>query len=145
MDRLTLYFFAALLVSADGCALTRAPQMIANREAVRRSLPPDISLETIAQRPSRDVKITVEQELIRLGAHVDEDGKLRDAPGKEIRFFHESAPPGTPPIPRPLSPEELEKQRAWEQFQKDFTVIFITWNPEFGPKPCNAAPTPQLK
>jgi hypothetical protein len=133
----TVLLSAALLIGAGGCTCfrtvqrTAGRQTIADREAVRRSLPSDVTLETIAQRPSFDIKITVEQELIQRGAHIDEDGTLRDSSGKEIRFFHEPRPPGTMPPLMPPTPEQLRKQEEWEQYKKDYAVIFITWNPDF--------------
>lgn len=107
----------------------------ATREAVRRALPSNITLETIAWRPSVEEIITVEHVLLQVGAHVDEKGTLRDSSGKEIRLIREGRPFGTPPPPRPLSPEELREQAEWEKIRKECTVIYITWNPNLEPFP----------
>lgn len=128
-----LFLFTVLLVGAQGCNLGH--HMTFDREAVRQSLPQDVTMD-MSVRPSLYREDTVERELIRLGAHVDGNGTLRDSSGKEIRFVHEPRPTGGawPPTPV-LSPADLRKQAEWEKFRKDFTVISITWNQNFEPDP----------
>lgn len=130
ISRRPLHLLAFLLVGPSGCAFIH--HVTFEREAMRHALPDNVTLKTVVSPAPR---ITVEQELLRLGAHVDEQGKLRDSSGKEIRFVREERPSGTCMLPQPLSPEELQKQAEREQFVKDYTVIVITWNQNNEPPP----------
>src|SRR5262249_50798024 len=123
---------SVLLVGIAGCGVPR--QMTIDRDAVRRALPRDVTLDMVV-RPSLDRDDTVEKELIRVGAYVDGSGTLRDRAGREIRFAHQTRPPGNVPPPRPPSPEDLRQRAEWEKFRKEFAVIDITWNQSFEPSP----------
>jgi hypothetical protein len=74
-----------------------SPKQGFERAAVQRCLPPDVSLDDVMEAYSPVDRFTVEDELIDLGAHVDKDGKLRDAKGNEIRFIHEAQGEGASP------------------------------------------------
>src|SRR5262245_44684211 len=67
------------------------PSRLPNREAIAKALPEGVLFYTVAQAgDSGRIKITVEDELIRVKARVGEDGKLHDATGRPIAFFHET-------------------------------------------------------
>jgi hypothetical protein len=121
-----------LLIGVQGCGVAR--HLTFDRAAVRQSLPPNVSLD-LRVRYSPDKKDTVEGELIRLGAHVDGKGTLRDASGKEIRFYFEPVPTGVWSRPMEPTPEQLRKGAEWEQIRKDCTVITIIWNQNGEPAP----------
>jgi hypothetical protein len=108
--------------------------MTFDRDAVRQALPRDVTLDMVV-RPSSHGYDTVEKELIRVGAHVDGSGTLRDRAGREIRFAHQPRPMGSAPPPRPPSPEDHRKRVEWEKLRQEFTVIDITWNQSFEPDP----------
>jgi hypothetical protein len=78
------------------------------------------------RRPGEQVKkITVEQKLKELGARCRR-GKLVDARGREIRFYHLQGCWGNPP---PDYLEILERQRKeLETLKKSYTVIEMTCN-----------------
>src|SRR5258708_39805498 len=72
----------------DGDA-QRAKDVVAtslpHREEVAKCLPADVHLDTSASSAwSPRGKITVEQELAKLGAYASADGKLHDKSGREI-------------------------------------------------------------
>jgi hypothetical protein len=121
--------FGALAMLGTAFAGCGAPF---DRDSIARSLPADVKLDTIADA-SPNEKITVEQRLIRLHAHVDADGTLRDSSGGEIRFFHLRTCWGNPP-PNYLELQRQEKHEL-EELSKEFTVVTITCNPSGLPIP----------
>jgi hypothetical protein len=106
---------------------------LTNREAIAKLLPPEVQLSTVAQACSPDHKITVEDELIRVKAHVSDDGKLRDANGKPIEFFHLTGDWGNPPA----NYQQIwdEQNRRLEELRRTHTVITLTGNPSGIPFP----------
>jgi hypothetical protein len=120
-----------LFLLLTGCAGTPF-----DREAVRRVLPPDVKLDTVAEtfldgaREPR--KVSVETKLMQLRAHVAGD-KLVDDSGREIRFFHLTGCWGAAPVDYQ---KILDKQqRDIEELKKDYTVVTITCNPSGLPVP----------
>jgi hypothetical protein len=97
---------------------------LANRNAIARFLPEGVRLDTPLHcfRP----EFTVEDELIRVGARIDADGKLVSAAGKEIYFEHVSS--GGPVLPTP-TPEQraaaAEERRRLEERYTIITVVFL--------------------
>ena len=77
-------------------------------------------------------KITVKQKLEELKAHC-QNGKLVDAKGKEIHFYHLTGCWGNPPVDYL---EILEQQRKEiEKLKERYTVIEMTCNPSGVPIP----------
>jgi hypothetical protein len=97
---------------------------LANRDAVARCLPADVRLDMPLQWS--DSADTVENALVRVGAHVFPDGKLRSAAGKEIYF--ELVGSGGP-VPIPLSPQAIEaeaqRHRALEERYTIIRIVFL--------------------
>jgi hypothetical protein len=123
-----------LLLAVLACAGCATPQKkFFEREAVMRCLPPDVTLDDVVQAYTPTDKFTVEQELIDLGAHVDDDGNLVDEGGKQIRFFRE-----TPCWGAAATECEQLKMREAEQLAKlseQYTVVTLTANPTGIPSP----------
>jgi hypothetical protein len=108
----------------------------ADREAITKCLPSGIRLDTIASAYGPEDKITVEQELAKLGAIAGKDGKLHDKSGREIAFYHEPAEQGTPWGPDHLKTwNEESGQVPEEELRKKYTVITLTGNPSGIPVP----------
>ena len=62
-------------------------QRLANRSEIEKRLPTDVKLDMIVcLGPSWKDRSTVEQELVKMYAHVGKDGKICDASGQEIHF-----------------------------------------------------------
>lgn len=116
MLRASIPIVLSVLVCA-GCVSKQ--QTMFDREGVSHCLPPDVSLDTVTVAYSPVDKFTVEQQLVELGAHVDPEGKLRDGPGKEIRFYREGEGTATPG-------EEAARIRT---LSEEFTVVTIHPNP----------------
>ncbi len=116
--------------SAGKPLISRLP----SREAIAELLPPDIQLDTVADCGfGGGNKITVEDELIRVKAHVGEDGKLQDAVGKPIQFFRLTGCWGNPPG---NYQQILDEQNGrLEELRKTHTVITLTCNPSGLPIP----------
>src|SRR5262245_11521003 len=128
--------FAGVFLLLCGCYLPRrqpdAPTptsrhsgpRLANRDAVARCLPADVRLEELLR--DRDLESTVEDALVKVGAHVAPDGKLRSSDGKEIYFDHVRTG-GPVPFPRPpLTPEERAAQaRERHELAARYTIITI--------------------
>jgi hypothetical protein len=99
-----------------------------NREAIAKLLPAEVRLDTIAECEHGGFnKITVEDELIRVKAHVAEDGTLKDESDKPIEFFRLTGCWGNPPI----NVQQIadEQNRRLEELRKTHTVITLTCNP----------------
>src|SRR5262245_51673958 len=98
-----------------------APRLV-NRNAVARCLPEGVRLDTPLQ--STQPHPTVEDELIRVGAHIDADGNLVSAAGKEIYFEHVQS---GGPVPLPPTPEEMaagaERRRKLEARYTTIPVV----------------------
>ena len=94
---------------------------IADRDAVVRSLPAGVRLENTVRwdEPRGD---TVEDALIKVGAHVRPDGKLYSAAGKEIYFDQ----PGTGTYMPHLPNEQKETAaRARRELEARYTIITL--------------------
>jgi hypothetical protein len=105
-----------------------------NREAIAKVLPADVHLDTVTECGYGGTpKITVEDELVRVKAHLGEDGKLYDTKGKPIQFFWLTGCWGNPPG----NYREIldEQNRCLEELQKTHTVITLTCNPSGIPIP----------
>jgi hypothetical protein len=74
-----------------------------------------------------------EDELVRVGARVGDDGKLQDAGGKPIRFFALTGCWGNPPG----NYQEIldDQNRRLDELRKTNTVITLTCNPSGMPIP----------
>jgi hypothetical protein len=107
---------------------------LANREAIAKLLPPDVQLDTVAECGYGSAnQITVEEELIRVQAHVGDDGKLHDAAGKPIQFFRLTGCWGNPPG---NYQQILDEQNSrLEELRKTHAVITLTCNPSGLPIP----------
>jgi hypothetical protein len=79
------------------------------------------------------VKVTVEDELIRVKARVGSDGVLHDERGKPIAFFKLTGCWGNPPT----NYGEIinEQNRRLEELRRTHTVITLTCNPSGIPIP----------
>jgi hypothetical protein len=93
---------------------------LANRDAVVRCLPAGVRLENTVRwdQPRGD---TVEDALIKVGAHVGPDGKLYSAAGKEIYFDA----PGTGTY-MPHMPEEQKEAAARQRRELEARYTIIT-------------------
>jgi hypothetical protein len=107
--------------------LPRRKPLLPNRQAVARCLPAYLKLSTViyADYGGRN-PITLEQKLAEVGAQVRPDGKVADANGKEIYFYH------TPRSGCPLHPEQLD---SYQKLQRRYRVIDIDDHPGAPPPP----------
>src|SRR5262245_18551096 len=127
--------FAGVFLLLCGCSLPRQPDVaastsrcshprLANRDAVARCLPPAARLEGLLRNGGRES--TVEDALVKVGAHIAPDGKLRSLDGKEI-YFGRAWTRGSPPAcQRTPSPEECAAEaRERRELEDRYTVITI--------------------
>jgi hypothetical protein len=133
--RLSALKFSGVFLLLCGCDLPprqsdapaptprRSRPRLANRDAVTRCLPADVRLEESLRGWEPDSDATVEDALIKVGAHVAPDGKLRSSDGKEIYFEHV----GSGGVWRlPPTPEECAAQaRERRELEARYTVITI--------------------
>jgi hypothetical protein len=68
---------------------------------------------------------TVEQALLKVGAHVRPDGKLYCAAGKEIRFDYRAS--GGPPQPPPSKEQMEAAARASRNLATRYTIIEVLY------------------
>jgi hypothetical protein len=115
-----------LLPALAGCAMS--PANLVNRPAIGRCLPSGVRFEDYAGRGPFGTKLTVGDELARVGAAPGADGKLYDRSGRRIEFFkHYDG--GMPP------PEGMREaaERHLEELKKTCTVIQINRDPDLPP------------
>jgi hypothetical protein len=119
-----------------GLALVAGCQHLQNREAIAALLPEDLHLDSVVCNESGgQTRITVEEELIRLGAHLGKDGKLQDELGKPIYFFQLKCGWGTPPSEEMVQRCRAEEESCLQELRKTYAVI--RWRSPI--KPCGAA------
>jgi hypothetical protein len=110
--------------------------ILADRDAVAKCLPDNVRLSTrswvgIAFNGGRWA--TLEERLAEVGAHIDQDGTLRDFDGKQILVEREWFSDVCPPDFYKPSPEEMEAQEKRREAQekrqieldKNFRVIRV--------------------
>jgi hypothetical protein len=102
------------------------PRRLPDRDAVAKLLPPEVRLDTVAEADGSQ-KVTVEEELARVGARVGEDGTLQDARGRPVKFFRLTGCWGNPPG----NYQQIidEQNRALAEMRKTHCVITLTCNP----------------
>jgi hypothetical protein len=114
-----------------GC--TYSPFFIMQESALKRALPPDISMSDYVENDWFGNQVNVAEKLARLGAYTEGD-KIRDGTGQEIRFVKQED--------RSLkaSPELLkQEQDRLRDLKKYFTVIEVQREP--GPLPPAIVPS----
>jgi hypothetical protein len=108
------------------------PRRLPDRDTVAKLLPPDVRLDTVADADGAR-NVMVEEELVRVGARVGEDGRLQDARGRPIKFFRLTGCWGNPPG----NYQQIidEQNRALAELRKTHRVITLTCNPSGMPVP----------
>jgi hypothetical protein len=136
MARLRVLFALAVFFAAvSGCnpfvgsSIEIPPDpkpILADRDAVAKCLPSDVKLSTRSWFGGIGGRwVTVEERLAEVGAHVDQDGELRDFDGKQIRIDRDIGESPYILQPEP-SPEEREAQeKAQKEFDAHWRVIAV--------------------
>jgi hypothetical protein len=109
----------SLAIQGSGWSSARG----ANLTELARALPDGMTLGRVVRDFGRSRPITVQDELLRLGARVDPEGKLRDLRGREIRFFSPTCTGGTVEIG--YQEACREEARTYEELHRQFTVMVI--------------------
>jgi hypothetical protein len=111
-----------LAVVVPGCMLS--PVHLVNRPSISRVMPAGVQFGDYVEHGPLGHKVTVEEKLARLGAHV-RDGKLYDVTGRPITFFRHYDGGMQPPAGM-LEQMDAELKRL----KKDHTVIEIYRDPD---------------
>jgi hypothetical protein len=120
--------------SGNGSSDKPPTPRLANREAIAKLLPAEVQLDTVAECGYGGTNmVTIEDELVHVQARVGDDGKLHDAVGKPIAFFHLTGCWGNPPA----NYQQIldEQKRRLDELRKTHTVITLTCNPSGMPIP----------
>jgi hypothetical protein len=71
-------------------------------------------------------------QLATVGARLDQEGKLRDGQGKQIRIWAWPPGPGMPMFPEQLETLRKETQRQLDELRRQYTVLEVAY---IGPLP----------